>query len=157
VTDNKFFAMQNPFKTGDIVLTKLKGKEEPGDISSCEAHEGQYLVKNGKLEPYEPYPGHVFAGLRGNFFVFGAAGADFAAPLFAPTATPMERTGFGSTQWADSKFSTSALWKLWKWPANCFSNPSIFRAMGVRRSKEKQHVFSNLFSRVAGVASHSLG
>lgn len=32
---------------------------EPDTISSCEVHEGQYLVKDGKLEQYEPYPGHT--------------------------------------------------------------------------------------------------
>ena len=42
---------------------------EPWTISSCEVHEGQYLVKEGKLQDYEPYPGHegvdkVFAALK---------------------------------------------------------------------------------------------
>ena len=31
---------------------------EPGNIASCELHEGQYLIKAGKLQPYESYPGH---------------------------------------------------------------------------------------------------
>jgi hypothetical protein len=42
---------------------------EPGTISSCEVHEGQYLVKDRKLAQYESYPGHegvdkVFAALK---------------------------------------------------------------------------------------------
>lgn len=31
---------------------------EPGSIASCETTEGQYLVKQGELQPYESYPGH---------------------------------------------------------------------------------------------------
>jgi hypothetical protein len=31
---------------------------EPPSISSAEAHEGQYLVEDGKLEPYQSYRGH---------------------------------------------------------------------------------------------------
>ncbi len=31
---------------------------EPGCITSCEAQDGQYLVKAGQLQAYEPYPGH---------------------------------------------------------------------------------------------------
>ncbi len=31
---------------------------EPGCITSCEAQDGQYLVKGGRLQEYEPYPGH---------------------------------------------------------------------------------------------------
>lgn len=42
---------------------------EPGNISSCGVHEGQYLVEDGKLQNYEAYPGHegvdkVFATLK---------------------------------------------------------------------------------------------
>ena len=32
---------------------------EPGTISSCELHEGQYLVKGGVLQDYESYPDHI--------------------------------------------------------------------------------------------------
>jgi hypothetical protein len=32
---------------------------EPGNISSCEVHEGQYLVEDSKLQDYHPYPGHT--------------------------------------------------------------------------------------------------
>jgi hypothetical protein len=31
---------------------------EPPSISSAELYEGQYLVEDGKLEPYQPYHGH---------------------------------------------------------------------------------------------------
>jgi hypothetical protein len=31
---------------------------EPPSICSAEGHEGQYLVEDGSLEFYEPYPGH---------------------------------------------------------------------------------------------------
>jgi hypothetical protein len=31
---------------------------EPPNISSAELHEGQYLVEDGRLEPYQPYHGH---------------------------------------------------------------------------------------------------
>lgn len=40
---------------------------EPGNISSCEVQEGQYLVMDCELQPYDPYPGHegVDAVVRG--------------------------------------------------------------------------------------------
>ncbi len=31
---------------------------EPPNISSAELYEGQYLVEDGKLEPYQSYRGH---------------------------------------------------------------------------------------------------
>jgi hypothetical protein len=40
---------------------------EPGCITSCEAQDGQYLVKAGRLQQYESYPGH--AGIDEVFIV----------------------------------------------------------------------------------------
>jgi len=42
---------------------------KPGNITSSEIPEGQYLVKDGNLEQYDPYPGHegiakIFAALK---------------------------------------------------------------------------------------------
>jgi hypothetical protein len=48
---------------------------EPGDISSCEVHEGQYLVEDGKLEPYQAYRGHE--GIDRIFEALKRAGAGF--------------------------------------------------------------------------------
>lgn len=31
---------------------------QPGEISSCEGVEGQYVVQHGHLQAYESYPGH---------------------------------------------------------------------------------------------------
>lgn len=48
--------------TDDNLRTDIPDVEalliEPGNVSSCEVHEGQYLVKEGQLQPYDPYPGH---------------------------------------------------------------------------------------------------
>jgi|GEM_PF-2623077 hypothetical protein len=43
---------------------------EPGNISSCEGTDGQYLIKDSILQAYESYPGHagidrVFKVLKG--------------------------------------------------------------------------------------------
>lgn len=31
---------------------------QPGNIISCEIEEGQYLLKDGKVQPYQSYPRH---------------------------------------------------------------------------------------------------
>jgi hypothetical protein len=45
----KFCAMQNPFKTGDIVLTKLKGKEIQAAVSKIWKNEVQVKTTEGEL------------------------------------------------------------------------------------------------------------
>jgi hypothetical protein len=41
--------MQNPFKTGDIVLTKLKGKEIQAAVSKIWKNEVQVKITEGEL------------------------------------------------------------------------------------------------------------
>jgi hypothetical protein len=45
----KFCVMQNPFKTGDIVLTKLKGKEIQAAVSKFWKNEVQVKTTEGEL------------------------------------------------------------------------------------------------------------
>ena len=48
--------------TDENLATDVRDAEalmiEPPSISSAELYEGQYLVEDGKLEPYQPYYGH---------------------------------------------------------------------------------------------------
>jgi hypothetical protein len=48
---------------------------EPPNITSAELHEGQYLVEDGRLEPYQPYHGH--AGIDKIFEAVKRAGSEF--------------------------------------------------------------------------------
>jgi hypothetical protein len=48
---------------------------DPPSISSAEVYEGQYLVEDGKLEPYQPYRGHE--GIDKIFEVVKRAGPGF--------------------------------------------------------------------------------
>jgi hypothetical protein len=48
---------------------------DPPNITSVEIYEGQYLVEDGKLEPYQSYPGH--AGIDTIFEAVKGAGPEF--------------------------------------------------------------------------------